>query len=126
MNRLRWSIARLTTVLGQAKLNQDIYVQEKFLKLAINSILYCHKTVFLDSYFIKFAFSIYLSKFTLYTGKNHITKQKMKTVISHSTQTRKAYRKPVLVKIGNVISLTKGKLGSAPDIEPPENMFSPD
>lgn len=30
----------------------------------------------------------------------------------HSTQTKKAYRTPVLNKLGNVAKLTKGKLGS--------------
>lgn len=45
----------------------------------------------------------------------------MKTLNSHSTQVRKAYRKPVLNKIGNVSKLTRGKLGSLPDVNPPAN-----
>lgn len=37
----------------------------------------------------------------------------MKTLSSHSTQTKKSYKKPVLNKMGSVKSLTKGeKLGS--------------
>lgn len=36
----------------------------------------------------------------------------MKTLNAHSTQVRKAYRKPVLNKIGNVSKLTKGIKGS--------------
>ncbi|ACT95745.1 lasso RiPP family leader peptide-containing protein [Dyadobacter fermentans] len=39
----------------------------------------------------------------------------MRTVISHSTQTKKSYRKPVLNKLGNVAKLTKGKIGSQED-----------
>jgi hypothetical protein len=42
----------------------------------------------------------------------------MKTVTSHSTQTKKSYRKPVLNRFGNVAKLTKGKTGSAQDIGP--------
>lgn len=42
----------------------------------------------------------------------------MKTVTSHSTQTKKSYRKPVLAQHGNVSKLTKGKLGSIDDIDP--------
>ncbi|MGV3604257.1 MAG: lasso RiPP family leader peptide-containing protein [Dyadobacter fermentans] len=39
----------------------------------------------------------------------------MRTVISHSTQTKKSYRKPVLNKLGKVAKLTKGKIGSSED-----------
>ncbi|SKB60630.1 lasso RiPP family leader peptide-containing protein [Dyadobacter psychrophilus] len=42
----------------------------------------------------------------------------MKTVNSHSTQTKKSYRKPTLNRFGNVAKLTKGKLGSAADLGP--------
>ncbi|KAA6440649.1 lasso RiPP family leader peptide-containing protein [Dyadobacter flavalbus] len=48
----------------------------------------------------------------------------MRTVTSHSTQTKKAYRKPVLKKHGNVSKLTKGKLGSLPDLTPPDDFSS--
>lgn len=41
----------------------------------------------------------------------------MKTVNSHSTQTKKSYRKPVLNKLGSIKSLTKGKLGSKLDVD---------
>jgi len=38
----------------------------------------------------------------------------MKTLNSHSTQTKKSYKKPVLNKMGKVKSLTKGeKTGSS-------------
>ena len=47
----------------------------------------------------------------------------MKTVISHSTQTKKSYRKPVLNKLGKVSKLTKGKLGSQPDLDPTDLHF---
>ncbi|CAG5069958.1 hypothetical protein DYBT9623_02698 [Dyadobacter sp. CECT 9623] len=49
----------------------------------------------------------------------------MRTVTSHSTQTKKSYRKPVLSKMGSVRNLTKGKLGSLPDLTPPDD-FAPD
>ena len=39
----------------------------------------------------------------------------MKTVRTHSTQTKKSYRQPTLNKFGSVSKLTKGKLGSAFD-----------
>lgn len=39
----------------------------------------------------------------------------MKTVNSHSTQTKKSYSKPVLNKFGEVAQLTKGKQGSSYD-----------
>ncbi|MCF2491178.1 lasso RiPP family leader peptide-containing protein [Dyadobacter sp. CY347] len=39
----------------------------------------------------------------------------MKTVQTHSTQTKKMYNQPVLEKLGSVTKLTKGKLGSAFD-----------
>lgn len=42
----------------------------------------------------------------------------MKTVNSHSTQTKKSYQKPVLNKFGDVAKLTKGKIGSADDLGP--------
>ncbi|NIJ51507.1 lasso RiPP family leader peptide-containing protein [Dyadobacter arcticus] len=41
----------------------------------------------------------------------------MRTVASHSTQTKKSYRKPVLSKLGSVTKLTKGKAGSAEDLD---------
>jgi hypothetical protein len=36
----------------------------------------------------------------------------MKTINLHNTQTKKAYKKPVLKKIGDVRALTKGLKGS--------------
>jgi hypothetical protein len=39
----------------------------------------------------------------------------MRTVTSHSTQTKKSYRKPVLNRFGNVAKLTKGKTGGSFD-----------
>jgi hypothetical protein len=48
----------------------------------------------------------------------------MRTVISHSTQTKKSYRKPVLVQHGNVRKLTKGKQGSLQDLDPTNFQFS--
>jgi hypothetical protein len=40
----------------------------------------------------------------------------MKTINLHNTQTKKAYKKPALKKIGDVRALTKGIKGSfAPD-----------
>lgn len=39
----------------------------------------------------------------------------MRTVTSHSTQTKKSYRKPVLNRFGNVAKLTKGKTGGSLD-----------
>lgn len=48
----------------------------------------------------------------------------MKTLTSHSTQTKKSYRKPVLVLHGDVRKLTKGKLGSLTDVDPSDNHFS--
>ncbi|WP_233847649.1 lasso RiPP family leader peptide-containing protein [Dyadobacter sp. CY326] len=50
----------------------------------------------------------------------------MKTVNSHSTQTKKSYRKPVLNKFGNVAKLTKGKQGSLFDDLTSELTYSPD
>jgi hypothetical protein len=50
----------------------------------------------------------------------------MKTLTSHSTQTKKSYRKPVLVLHGDVRKLTKGKLGSAFDDDTSEMNYSPD
>ncbi len=50
----------------------------------------------------------------------------MKTLTSHSTQTKKSYRKPVLVQHGSVNKLTKGKLGSQPDDEGTEPNYAPD
>lgn len=50
----------------------------------------------------------------------------MKTVNSHFTQTKKSYRKPVLNKLGSIKSLTKGKLGSKPDINPANLNFQQD
>jgi hypothetical protein len=37
----------------------------------------------------------------------------MRTVTSHSTQTKKSYRKPVLNRFGNVAKLTKGTKGGS-------------
>jgi len=48
----------------------------------------------------------------------------MRTVISHSTQTKKSYRKPVLNKLGNVANLTKGKFGGSFDAEDGKMTFS--
>ncbi|MBO9615491.1 MAG: lasso RiPP family leader peptide-containing protein [Dyadobacter sp.] len=48
----------------------------------------------------------------------------MKTLTSHSTQTKKSYRKPVLVLHGDVRKLTKGKLGSLQDLNPADFDFS--
>ncbi|SEJ31848.1 hypothetical protein SAMN05216327_108245 [Dyadobacter sp. SG02] len=48
----------------------------------------------------------------------------MKTLTSHSTQTKKSYRKPVLVQHGNVRNLTKGKQGSLQDLDPADFKFS--
>jgi hypothetical protein len=44
----------------------------------------------------------------------------------HSTQTKKSYKKPVLLKKGTVSKLTRGKLGSAtdPDVTQP-NTYDP-
>ncbi|WP_409021328.1 lasso RiPP family leader peptide-containing protein [Dyadobacter sp. CY261] len=50
----------------------------------------------------------------------------MRTVITHSTQTRKSYRKPVLNKLGNVAKLTKGKFGGSFDIKDGQKTFNPD
>jgi len=50
----------------------------------------------------------------------------MKTLTSHSTQTKKSYRKPVLVQHGNVQNITKGKQGSAFDELTSENTYSED
>jgi hypothetical protein len=50
----------------------------------------------------------------------------MKTLTSHSTQTKKSYRKPVLVLHGDVRKLTKGKQGSAFDEVTSENTYSED
>ncbi|MDR6803516.1 hypothetical protein J2Y45_000786 [Dyadobacter sp. BE34] len=50
----------------------------------------------------------------------------MKTLTSHSTQTKKSYRKPVLVQHGSVSKLTKGKLGSQFDDETSEQNYAPD
>jgi hypothetical protein len=50
----------------------------------------------------------------------------MKTVNSHSTQTKKSYRKPVLNKFGTVATLTKGKQGSSFDELDAEMTFAPD
>jgi hypothetical protein len=50
----------------------------------------------------------------------------MRKVISHSTQTKKSYRKPVLVKHGNVSKLTKGKQGSLFDDDTAETNYTPD
>ena len=41
----------------------------------------------------------------------------MKTVKSHSTQTKKSYKKPVLVKRGTVAKLTKGAKPGSTDLE---------
>lgn len=50
----------------------------------------------------------------------------MKTLTSHSTQTKKSYRKPVLVQHGSVSKLTKGKLGSQLDDDTGEMNYAPD
>jgi len=50
----------------------------------------------------------------------------MRTVTLHSTQTKKSYRKPVLVKHGNVSKLTKGKQGSEFDEDGGEFTYSAD
>jgi len=50
----------------------------------------------------------------------------MKTVNSHSTQTKKSYQKPVLNKFGDVAKLTKGKQGSQIDDLGSEPNYSPD
>ena len=39
----------------------------------------------------------------------------MKTLSSHSTQTKKSYKKPVLNKMGKVSKITKADKGSAAD-----------
>lgn len=50
----------------------------------------------------------------------------MRTVNSHSTQTKKSYSKPALNKLGNVAKLTKGKVGGSQDSDPTNFNFSPD
>jgi hypothetical protein len=50
----------------------------------------------------------------------------MRTVTSHSTQTKKSYRKPVLNRFGNVAKLTKGKQGGSVDEDEITFNFSPD
>lgn len=50
----------------------------------------------------------------------------MRTVTSHSTQTKKSYRKPVLNRFGNVAKLTKGKVGGSVDEDGITFNFNPD
>ncbi len=45
--------------------------------------------------------------------------------LMHSTQTKKSYRKPVLVKKGTVKKLTKGKLGSQFDASTSTFVYDP-
>jgi hypothetical protein len=49
----------------------------------------------------------------------------MRTVKTHSTQTKKSYRKPTLNKLGNVAKLTKGKIGGSFDELTEETNFNP-
>ncbi|QRR03487.1 lasso RiPP family leader peptide-containing protein [Dyadobacter sandarakinus] len=50
----------------------------------------------------------------------------MRTVTAHSTQTKKSYVKPALVKHGKVSKLTKGKQGSSLDDDGGEFNYTAD